>query len=341
MNPPLPRRADKALRDGLAWPRRLAEEAIAAGRVAIQPGSAGAVAGKPGAGEGAAGPPGTRSAGDGPLLDSVEVVSFPDALVFPDDTLLVDGSPVPVVHRAGQGAVLAFNKPLGVITTQADPAGRPCVGAWTARLGPAFFPVGRLDADTSGLLLLTEDGDLAHVLLHPRHHVEKSYLLRVACVVEADDPRIARLLGGLDLDDGPARALRVEVLPSQGEAAAAFPRPMARSGPFSVLRLVVDEGRHRLVRRLAAAARLPLEALHRSSIGALDLGSLPPGGLRPLSEPERAGLWAPFGGVEALEAAQLAALERLLTRWDASAGPHESVAHASRRARLRSWLASR
>lgn len=317
-----PQRADKVLREALAWPRRLAEAAIASQRVTLS------------------------------TPEGIEPVIFPDALVFPGDVLHVDGQAIPMAadRVAGAGRVLALHKPLGVITTQSDPLQRPCVGAWTARLGPGFFPVGRLDADTTGLLLLTEDGDLAHVLLHPKHHIEKTYLIFVAAEVSPGDPRLAAMTDGLLLDDGPARALQAEVLSHDalerigvvGPSPAASRRSAGRlSDPShrAVVRVVVTEGRNRLVRRMAAAAKLPLAALHRDRIGAVALGSLGVGEMRELAPDEVAGLWAPFGGLAALDAARRAALTRLLARWEDRSGPSGSPA-GRRIERLRAWLAA-
>jgi 23S rRNA pseudouridine2605 synthase len=301
----LPRRADKALRDALAWPRRAVESAIRAGRLALDT-------------------PGGR-----------ELVAYPDHLVFPGDRLVLDDVTLPEAapRGAGAGRVYALNKPQGIVTTRSDPGGRPCVGAWTDRLGPGFFPVGRLDADTTGLILLTEDGDLAHVLLHPSHHVPKTYLLRVRGAVGPEDERLAALRAGLTLDDGPARALEVEVL----GAGPPLSRPGGPSESTTSLRVVIDEGRNRVVRRMAAAARFELLALHRSRIGPLDLGDLASGELRELEAGERSALWSTFGGVDALAPAQEAALRRLLARWEEDPRRVDGDA-GRRRERLATWL---
>jgi 23S rRNA pseudouridine2605 synthase len=303
---PLPMRADKALRDALGWPRRAIDEAVRAGRVSL----------------------------DTP--HGRERVGFSDCLVFPGDQLSVDDRAIPEgpPRGAGAGRVFALNKPAGVVTTRSDPSGRPCVGAWTDQLGEGFFPVGRLDAETTGLLLLTEDGDLAHVLLHPRHHIAKTYLLRVRGVVANDDPRLVALREGLTLDDGPARALEACAVGS----GPLLERPGGPSEATTSLLVVIDEGRHRIVRRMAGAVRFDLLALHRSRIGSLELGALAPGALRELTPAEVSALWGPFGGVEALRAAQLDALRRLLARWEAASTHAPDEARSRRRDRLAAWL---
>ncbi len=302
----LPRRVDRALREALALSRARAEEVVRGRRVAIE------------------------------TPDGIEPALFPDTLLFPSDRLLVDGLHVEAVasRSAGAGDVWMLHKPAGVVTTLSDPAGRPSVAAWTSRLGAGFFPVGRLDAATTGLLLLTEDGDLAHLLLHPRHHIPKTYVLTVRGAVVSDDPRIQALRDGVTLHDGPARALEADVV-GEGPPLA---RPGGPTEPTTTLKVVIDVGRKRIVRRMAATVRFDLLALHRSHIGALSLGALEPGGQRELDVAEHALLWADFGGPRAVAAAQVAALRRLLGRWDTQ-GRSEGEA-GRRRDRLAAWLAT-
>lgn len=164
----------------------------------------------------------------------------------------------------------ALHKPIGVVTTMRDPQGRPDIGQYLPKQGPRVFPVGRLDRDSEGLLLLTNDGDLANRLMHPSHGVEKEYLAEVKGV---PTPRqLARVRAGVELDDGPARALRARIV--------------AASKDRGAVRLVMAEGRKREVRRLLAAVGLPVTRLVRLRVGPIMLGSLAPGELRPLERAE-------------------------------------------------------
>lgn len=163
----------------------------------------------------------------------------------------------------------ALHKPPGVVTTMRDPQGRPDIRGFLPE-GLRIFPVGRLDRDTEGLLLLTNDGDLANALTHPRFGVEKEYLAEVEGV---PTPRhIGQLRRGVELEDGPARAKSARVA--------------GRSGDRGAVRLVMTEGRKREVRRLLAAVGLPVTRLVRMRVGPIRLGGLPPGERRELTHDE-------------------------------------------------------
>ena len=183
------------------------------------------------------------------------------------DAITVDGRAVQVQTRI---RVLMLNKPAGVVTTMSDDRGRPCVGDLVAHFPERLFHVGRLDEDTEGMLLLTNDGDLAHRLMHPSHGVQKTYVARVQGKVTPGVTR--RLMAGVDLGDGPARA----------DAAAV----KAANDRWSVIELVLHEGRKRIVRRMCKAVGHPVERLTRIRMGRLELGQLPPGEMRELSESE-------------------------------------------------------
>lgn len=179
------------------------------------------------------------------------------------DRLAVDGRPV-----EPRPALVYFmlNKPAGVITTAKDTHGRPTVLELMPASVPRVFPVGRLDADTEGLLLLTNDGELANLLLHPRHHVPKTYVAEVRGSPSA--AAVERLRAGVLLDDGWTAPAEVRVL---------------RSDPGrSVLELVLREGRKRQVRRMLAQVGHPVEHLRRIAFGPLTLGDLPSGKVRSL-----------------------------------------------------------
>jgi 23S rRNA pseudouridine2605 synthase len=163
----------------------------------------------------------------------------------------------------------ALHKPLGVVTTMRDPQGRPDIRAFLPE-GPRIFPVGRLDRDTEGLLLLTNDGDLANALTHPRFGIEKEYLAEVEGV--PTPKHVGQLRRGVELEDGLARAKSARVA--------------GRSGDRGAVRLVMTEGRKREVRRLLAAVGLPVTRLVRVRVGEVRLGGLPPGERRELTHDE-------------------------------------------------------
>jgi pseudouridine synthase len=164
----------------------------------------------------------------------------------------------------------ALHKPLGVVTTMRDPQGRPDIRAYLPEDGPRIFPVGRLDRDSEGLLLLTNDGDLANALMHPRFEVEKEYLAEVEGSPTAK--HIGRLRRGVELEDG--------------HASAKSARVAGRAGDRGAVRLVMTEGRKREVRRLLAAVGLPVTRLVRVRVGAVKLGALPSGERRELTHDE-------------------------------------------------------
>lgn len=182
------------------------------------------------------------------------------------DVVEVDGAQIGV--RAGLVHYL-LNKPAGVITTAADTHGRPTVVDLVPP-EPRVFPVGRLDADTEGLLLLTNDGDLAHRLTHPSYGVDKEYLVEV----DGDPHRgvVRRLREGVELDDGITAPAKVAVLGDR------------------LLRITIHEGRNRQVRRMCEAVGTPVVRLVRTRIGPLSDRTLGPGQWRPLTQDEVRGL---------------------------------------------------
>ena len=160
---------------------------------------------------------------------------------------------------------MLLHKPAGVVTTARDPQGRPTVVELVER--PArVVPVGRLDADTTGALLLTNDGELAHRLAHPRYEVEKVYEAEVEG--EPSDDALERLRAGVELDDGPSAPARVR-----------------RLGPNRI-ELAIHEGRKHQVKRMLAAVGHPVTRLHRSRYAGLTLGGLEPGAWRELEPSE-------------------------------------------------------
>ncbi|MDT4892602.1 MAG: rRNA synthase [Pseudonocardiales bacterium] len=171
---------------------------------------------------------------------------------------------------------LALNKPRGVLSAMSDERGRRTVGDLVADRPERLFHVGRLDADTEGLLLLTNDGDLAHRLMHPAFGVSKTYLATVPGPVPRETVR--RVRGGVDLEDGPVQVDRFRVVQTQGNRA--------------IVEVVLHEGRNHIVRRLLAEVGHPVERLVRTAIGPVQLGGQRAGTLRPLTRDELAGLYA-------------------------------------------------
>jgi 23S rRNA pseudouridine2605 synthase len=191
------------------------------------------------------------------------------------DRVAVDGRPV---ADAGRAETFMLNKPPGVVTTVRDPHHRPTVMEMVAERVPGLVPVGRLDADSRGLLLLSSDGNLAHRLTHPRYGVVKRYRLVLARGLSEED--VARLLEGVELEDGLARPSEVR-------------RPSA--GRDDVIEVTIGEGRKRELRRLCAAIDAPVLDLVRVGLGPLRLGRLAEGQSRPLTGAERVALYAAVG----------------------------------------------
>ncbi|MGH3097031.1 MAG: pseudouridine synthase [Streptosporangiales bacterium] len=167
-------------------------------------------------------------------------------------------------------AYLAFNKPAGVVSTMADPEGRACLTDYVHDRPERLFHVGRLDTATEGLLLLTNDGTLAHRLAHPSHGVQKTYLAHVRGSVRGNLGQTLR--SGIELDDGPA-------------AVDDF-RVVDRGSGATLVELTLHMGRNRIVRRLLAAAGYPVERLARTRVGPVALGDLRQGMLRDLTTRE-------------------------------------------------------
>jgi 23S rRNA pseudouridine2605 synthase len=184
------------------------------------------------------------------------------------DRVLLDDQPVelPEVH-----VYLALNKPAGYLTTLNDDRGRPTVAELMPEDVPGLIPIGRLDADTTGLLLLTNDGRFAHRVAHPTGEIEKEYELTLENPVPED--RLAVLANGPELEDG-------KMLPPK------LTRLRRRSREKTALNLTVHEGRNRIIRRACTAVGLVLLSLKRVRVGPVRLGNLPEGRYRELTEKE-------------------------------------------------------
>lgn len=237
MTPAAPERLNRFLaRRGIAS-RRAADELIAAGRVTVN--------GEPG--------------------------RIGSQVVAERDRIRVDDVDV----QPQSSRTLALNKPAGVLTTRRDPGRRPTVMQLVPRIA-GLVPVGRLDADTRGLLLLTTDGELAHRVTHPRYGLTKTYIARVDR--RPSPAQLRGLTSGVTLEDGPARAVAAE----RGPGAAS-------------IELTMVEGRKREIRRLCAAVGLEVTDLVRVALGPLTLDDLPEGSARELTRDEEMALRVALG----------------------------------------------
>ena len=200
-----------------------------------------------------------------------EVVTDPARNVSGAEDVRVDGSPV--APEAPE--VWAVNKPLGVVSTAKEPGSRRAV-VELVRSEARLYPVGRLDADSEGLLLLTNDGELANRLTHPRYEVHKTYVATLRR--PPSDRDLQRLAHGLQLEDGPTAPARVRRL---GERET---------------EIAIREGRNRQVRRMFEAVGNEVVALRRTAFGPIELGDLRSGAARRLGEGEVAALWEDGAG---------------------------------------------
>jgi 23S rRNA pseudouridine2605 synthase len=198
--------------------------------------------------------------------------------VDPDtDVIRVDGSRIPPPRRH---RYLVLNKPRGVVSTMDDPEGRPTLADFVPGRQGRLFHVGRLDTDTEGLILMTNDGDFAHRLAHPSYEVPKTYLAEVAGVVGRDV--VAKLRAGVALEDGPVRPVSVKLV--------------STSADRSLVKITLHEGRNHVVRRTMEAVGHPVRRLSRTGIGPVRLGTLRTGEVRELTRDELGGLLDLIGG---------------------------------------------
>ena len=172
--------------------------------------------------------------------------------------------------RAENKVYYMMNKPVNVMTTLEDPQGRPTVGDFMARIKMRVYPVGRLDFDSEGLLLLTNDGVLTHAILHPSKKIPKTYKVKIKGLL--DDKDIARLRGGMHLADGKTAPARV--------------RKLRKLKENSWVEIAITEGRKRQVRRMFDHVGHSVLKLIRVKVGRVDLGPLPPGEIRSLTPDE-------------------------------------------------------
>jgi 23S rRNA pseudouridine2605 synthase len=237
-------RLQKVLAGAGIGSRRACEELIAAGRVTV----------------------------DGVLVREMGRRVDPATAVITVDGLRVATEAAGLVH-------LALNKPRGVVSTMTDPQGRPSLGDYVRDHRERLFHVGRLDAETEGLILLTNDGALAHRLTHPKYGVPKTYLAEVAGPLGRDVGN--RLRAGVELADG---LMSVDGFRAVGSSAGRV-----------MVEIVLHEGRKHVVRRLLDAVGHPVQRLVRTGIGPVRLGELPPGRTRALSSDEIGRLYREVG----------------------------------------------
>lgn len=195
---------------------------------------------------------------NGDVVDQLGVRIEPEHVVIEVDgkRISCDDSNVTVV----------LNKPAGVVSTMSDPQGRPALDQYVSNFTERLFHVGRLDAETTGVILLTNNGDLANRLAHPTHGVSKVYVAKVEGVVPKSI--CTTLRAGVDLDDGPVRVSDCVILDT--------------SNNTSLVQVELHEGRNRIVRRMFATAGFPVLELVRTQFGPIRLGTLAPGEVRQL-----------------------------------------------------------
>lgn len=210
---------------------------------------------------------------DGRVSVNGKTIQTPDYWVdFARDKVMLDGKPV----RAGKKIYVLLYKPKGYLTTHKDPEGRPTVYDLISDIGVWVAPVGRLDLDTSGLLILTNDTQFAEKLTNPDHRVPKTYQLKASTLLT--DEQIDQLRKGVTLADGPTRPAAVKRL-----------RDAAK---YTFLEMTITEGRNRQVRRMVEAVGSRVLKLVRIAIGGVRIGNLPIGKHRLLTEEELSGLFA-------------------------------------------------
>lgn len=210
---------------------------------------------------------------DGLVEVDGEVVTRLGTKVDPRTAVIrVEGKRLPPISDK---VYLVLNKPRGVVSTMSDPQGRRTLGDLVAERPERLFHVGRLDTDTEGLIILTNDGDFAQRLAHPSHEVDKTYVAEVDGEVHVRTVR--EMLAGVTLDDGPVTVTQARVVGGD---------PRKEGSQRSIVELTIHEGRNRIVRRLMAHLGHPVRRLTRTRIGPVTLTRLPSGAMRELTVAE-------------------------------------------------------
>lgn len=198
-----------------------------------------------------------------------KVVTTPGLKIDPArDRVEVNGK---ILYKPERKVYILLNKPAGYVTTVSDPRGRRKVTDLLPGISQRVYPVGRLDYNTEGLLLLTNDGDLAYYLTHPSHQVPKTYIARVTGVPSTE--KLEALARGIELDDGPTAPAKVRLIKNI-------------DNQHSILKITIHEGKNRQVRRMCEHIGHPVEYLRRVSMGPLQLGRIKPGQYRHLTQRE-------------------------------------------------------
>ena len=192
------------------------------------------------------------------------------------DLIQVDGR---TIRETQDKVYYVLYKPAGCVTTLSDPENRPTIKAYLEEIPERVYPVGRLDYDVEGALIVTNDGDLAFSMMHPRFGVRRTYLAKVHGVPAAE--QLERLRRGVRLEDGRARALEADL--------------HSRTPKNTWVRVVVAEGRQHLVKRLMGAVGAPVQKLHRADYGGIGVGGMRPGEVRELTRAEVQSLRAQAG----------------------------------------------
>ena len=197
-----------------------------------------------------------------------EIVDYMGCVIDPDcDVVEVDGR---VIETESKKYYIMLHKPKNYVTTVSDDLGRPTVMELVRDINARIYPVGRLDFDTTGLLIMTNDGDFANILTHPRHVVNKTYIARIDRPLSEDE--LARLQSGIDLDG-------VKTAPAKAEN-------IKRPQKGYEVKITIHEGKNRPVRRMLDAVGVNVMSLKRISVGSLTLGNLPEGKWRRLADAE-------------------------------------------------------
>lgn len=197
------------------------------------------------------------------------VATLGDKVDTKKDTVVVNGKKV-VAQK--QKYYIMLNKPRGYVTTMSDELGRKCVAELVGDVGATVYPVGRLDRDSEGLLLMTNDGEFANSVMHPSKHIPKTY--RVTVRSNVNDEQIMKLETGIDIDGDGRKTLPANV------------RILEKSAGRSVLEITIFEGRNRQIRKMCEAVSLEVIRLKRNAVGSVKLGMLPTGKWRELTDDE-------------------------------------------------------
>jgi 23S rRNA pseudouridine2605 synthase len=241
-------------------------------------------------------------------------LAVPETLIFEADVVTLDGH---VVTPRTEHHYLVLNKPRFITATARDPDGRTDLQPWLEQMPAGTFPVGRLDRETSGALLFTNDGDFANAILQPGHHTEKLYWLWLDEFMADDEPRLRAFVEGVPQANGlePLRATSVTIL--------------HRTDDYTELHVTLDEGKNRHIRKMCHLLGLRLLELHRKAIGTFQLGPLAIGHWRHLETTEVERLWSSSGGTAKVESTKVIALTRMAQALRHAAHPNT---------RLEAWL---